>query len=157
MADLGDGGLEVVVLRAGVHVAADHVCERLGGVLQHGHARQLLLDGPVVGDAAAELHARGRVLGRLAQRRPLRARQRRRHAEAPVVEDVHGYFKAVAHATQYVFHGHLHILVIHLGGVRTLDAHLVLGRPRRHAAESPLDYKSCHLPEKMQCIINYVC
>lgn len=53
----------MVVSAASVHVGADHIGQRLGDVLQHLHAGQLLLDGPVRIDAVAELCAGGGVVG----------------------------------------------------------------------------------------------
>lgn len=56
------------------------------------------------------------------------------------------YLEAVADAAQHVGGGHGHVLVVDLGGVGALDAHLVLGRARRHAAERALHDERRHLP-----------
>lgn len=56
------------------------------------------LDGAELDEPLAELHARGGVLGGLAQRGALGAGQRGAHAEAPVVQDVHRHLRPRPHA-----------------------------------------------------------
>ena len=55
--DLGDGGLNLVVSRAAIHVGTEHVGHGLGGIGLQGHLGKLLLDQPIVLDLLAELGA----------------------------------------------------------------------------------------------------
>lgn len=54
------------------------------------------------------------------------AGERGRHAEAPVVQDVHGHLEAAAHLAQHAVGRHTHVVEVHLGRVGRLDAHLLL-------------------------------
>ena len=86
--NLGDGGLQVVVLVARVHRAGHHVGHRLCHVVQHRHPGYLLLDGAVGVDLGAELGPPGGVGDRLRDDLPHGAGQGGAHPEAAVVQDL---------------------------------------------------------------------
>ena len=65
-----------------VHGSGDHVGHGLRGVVDHRHAGQLLLDGAVGVDPAAELDARGRVFGGLGDHGPHGTGQGSAHAKS---------------------------------------------------------------------------
>lgn len=78
----------------------------------------------------------------LADDAPHGARERRRHAEAAVVQDVHGHLEAAAQLAQQTVGRHTHVVKVDLGRVGRLDSHLLLWRAagrerrkRRHGAE----------------------
>lgn len=126
--DLGDRRFEMVIGRSIVHVAGDHVAHRLCGVMQAVHARDLLLNAAVRVELLAELCALCGVVRRLLDANAHRARQRHRHPEAAVVENVHRHLEAVAFAAEDVLDRDLHVFVVNFRCVRALDAHLLLGR-----------------------------
>lgn len=48
------------------------------------------------------------------------------HAEAPVIQDVHGHLEAFAQFAQQAVSWHADVVKVDLGGVRRLDAHFLL-------------------------------
>lgn len=57
------------------------------------------------------------------------ARERRRHAEAAVVQDVHCHLEAAAQLAQQTVGWDAHVVKVDLGRVGRLDSHLLLWRP----------------------------
>src|SRR5207302_9973722 len=65
---------------------------------------------------------------------------------AAVVEDAHRHFEALALLPQDVGSRHAHVVEVHRGRVRGADAHLVLVRAVRDAAEVARDDERSDLP-----------
>ena len=122
-----------------VHGPAHHVGHGFADVVLHAHASDLLLDGAVRVDLGAELGPVGGVVHRLFDDGAHGAGERGAHAEATVVEDLHGHLESVADAPQHILGGHGGVVKHDLRRVGGLDAHLLFWRAVGHATELALD------------------
>ena len=111
----------------------------------HRHPGDLLLDGAVREDLGAELGAPGGVLHRLLDHLGHGAGEGGAHAEPAAVQDLHGDLEAVADVAEHVLHRDGHVVEVDLGRVGRLDAHLLLRRAARQAAERALHDERGHL------------
>ena len=146
--DLGDGGLELIIIIASIHSASHHVGHGFSGVVNHGHLGKLLLDGAIAVNPGAELDPVGSVIRGLLDDGPHGSREGGAHPKPAVVEDLHSDLESITWLAENILHGDGSILEVDLGGVAALDPHLLLrgsigDTPKRSLDNEGGDLLSC--------------